>query len=77
MTSVFLIIFVTLYWTIPWNRLPALLRGLPWFLLAASFAYVGEKGWFLKLFLILGVGTTIYAVVRNLLNKSKDKNNEL
>ena len=42
MASVFIIIFVFIYWLIPWDKLPALLRGVPWFLLAALFNYLGR-----------------------------------
>ena len=76
MSSIAIIIFVALYWSVPWNKLPALLRGLPWFLLAASFSYLGEIAWCVKLFLVFGVAESIFYVVKNQLNNSEDKKNE-
>jgi hypothetical protein len=74
MSSLYIVIFVALFWLVPWNKLPFWLAGLPWFLLAALFGCLGGVDWWVKLFLFLGVGTTAFAVVRTLFNKSKDNN---
>ena len=76
MESVFIIIFVFIYWAIPWDKLPALLRGTPWFLLAALFNYLGEVDWVVRLFIIFGVTVSIFYMVKNQLKKFEDKKNE-
>ena len=76
MSSIYIFIFVTLYWLVPWNELPILLRGLPWFLLAASFSTLGGIDWAVWLFAVIGVIVTVFSAVVNHLNKLEDKNNE-